>query len=45
MPMWLFILIVFVASFSGALFASFFKFERREDKGNGEERIPGKTEG
>lgn len=45
MPMWLFILIVFVASFAGAFFASFFKFERQEDKGNGKERISGKTEG
>jgi hypothetical protein len=44
MPMWLFILIVFVAAFLGAFFASCFEFERREEKKDGKERISRKAE-
>lgn len=44
MNIWLFTLIVFAGAFLGAFLASCFEFERREEKKDGKERIPGKTE-
>lgn len=44
MPMWLFVIIIFLAAFWGAFFASISKISRMEEKKDAKERLSRETE-